>query len=227
MVKENENSDKSVDDIADDDIINIYFKERLDTDEKKYKYLDILDSRIDENKKSMNRLLMIMLILSIAFPLILVTKIRDINIGPFTFNDNNFVLLTIPSIFAFCHYKAIHLQILLSDQIQYYQNLLSLTFNHNVNSLVNLFLRPYFFLRNSVGEHYSEKSKIIIKALNPIKVILALGILFLPYYFIFYSLNQIYMKFGFENTQEKFLFAIPIFFNILSILIKIQVLKRN
>jgi hypothetical protein len=161
-----------------------------------------------------------------AFPLILSAEIRDINIGPFTLNDGNFVLLTIPSIFAFCYYRLVHLHMFLSEQTKYYEELLAIIFNHNVNSFVNMFLRPYFFLKNSAIEHYQEKSKTILLALNPIKVITTLFILFSPYYFVFYSLKENYTRFKFENTHEKIFFSLPIFFMLLSILLKIQVIKR-
>ena len=210
-----------------DDITNVYFKKKLNTDELKNKYLDLLNQRIDENGKSLNKLLMIMFFLVIAFPLILETKISEISVGPFKLKENSFALYMIPSIFAFCHYKVIQVQILLNDQITYFKTLASVIFNHRDYSIVSNLIAPYAFLRSTYSLHFTEKSTTLIRFLKIFWTPITLGIVILPYWFIYYAVKSLYHKYGLDNIQEIMFFSAPILMAFFSIVLIIQLINRK
>ena len=83
----------------DQQISKIIF-EQLDTIESKEKYLNLLNSRIDENRKTLSSLLVIMVLTAFAFPLIVETKISEISVGPFKLRDNLFAISKFP-LFAY------------------------------------------------------------------------------------------------------------------------------
>ncbi len=213
--------------IETDDIINVYFKEKLESNELKNKYLDLLNQRIEENRKSLNRLVMIMFFLVIAFPLILETKISEISVGPFKLKENSFALFIIPSIFAFCHYIAVQVVILLNKQIKYYKGIVSVIFKHRDYSVVNNLLKPYIFLDSTRYFHLTEKSKALSIIIKIFWAPIHIGITLLPYWFIYYTSKIIYYKFGLDNIQEILFFLAPIIISFFSIILVIQVFKRE
>lgn len=213
--------------IETNDIINIYFKDILKSNELKNKYLDLLNQRIEENKKSLNKLVMIMFFLFIAFPLISETKISEISVGPFKLKENSFALYIIPSIFAFCHYKMIQIYFLLIQQIKYYKGLVSVIFHHRNHSTVNNMLKPYFFLDSTRYYHLTEDSKVLINFIKIFWAPIHIGITLLPYWFVYYTAKTIYYKFGLDNIQKIIFFLVPILISFFSIILIIQVFKRE
>lgn len=213
--------------IETDNIINVYFRRVLKTDELKNKYLDLLNQRIDENKKSLNKLLMIMLFLFLAFPLISETKISEISVGPFKLKENSFALYIIPVVFAFCHYKMIQIQLILDRQIKYYRGLVSVIFHHRDYSIVSNLLKPYSFLDSTRYYHLTESSKPLINFIKIFWAPIHIGIILSPYWFIYYTVKTIYYKFGLDNIQVIIFFLAPILISFFTIILLIQDNKRE
>lgn len=222
-----ENRDEKNRYIETDTIITVYFKRILKSNELKNKYLDLLNQRIDENRKSLNRLLLTMFFLVIVFPLILETKISEITVGPFKLKENSIALLIIPSIFAFYHYKTIQIQLILERQIKYYKGLVSVIFHNGQYSIVNNILKPYTFLDSTRFYHLTEDSKPLINFIKIFWIPIHIGIIFLPYWFVYYTVKTIYSKFGLDNIQEIIFFLVPILISFFTIILKIQYFKRE
>lgn len=212
--------------IETDSIINVYFNKVLKNSELKNKYLDLLNQRLDENKKSLNILLMMMFFIIVAFPLILETKISEISIGPFKLRENSFALCIMPSIFAFCHYKAVQIHLLLNRQKRYYRGLTSVLFNHRQYSVVSNIIKPYSFLDSTHYYHFTENSKVLVNFLKILWAPIQLGIIFLPYWFIYTTIKTLYYKYGLDNIQEIMFFLVPILLSFFTIILIIQDIKR-
>lgn len=219
--------DKQNDYIETDILINVYFKKILKTEEQRNKYLDLLNQRIDENKKSLNNLLMIMVFLVIAFPLILETKISEISVGPFKLQENSIALYIIPSIFAFCHYKIIQVNFNLNQQSKYYKGLTSVIFNHTQFSTANYIIIPYSFLESTEYYHFRENSKSLKKILNFFWIPLRFGIFLFPYWFIYYTSKTLFNKYGLNNIQETIFFSSSILISVFAFILTIQYFKRE
>jgi hypothetical protein len=79
----------------------------LITSDSQDSYLDILNNRISDNKKTMGKLFLILLIVGFAYPLLLEAKISEFSIGPFKLDDIQIAIGIIPTIFSFIFYKYI------------------------------------------------------------------------------------------------------------------------
>ncbi|MGN7812486.1 hypothetical protein [Flavobacterium sp. 22076] len=213
--------------IETDILINLYFKKILKSKEKRNKYLDLLNQRIDENKKSLNRLLLIVLFLIIAFPLILQTKIDEISVGPFKLQENTIALYIIPSVFAFCHYKIIQVYLVISSQSKYYMGLTSVIFKHRQFSVANNIIKPYLFLESTAYYHLTEESKSLKKILNFFWYSMLLGIILFPYWFIYYTLKSLFIKYGLNSIQDLMFFLSPIFISCFTFVLTVQHFKRK
>jgi hypothetical protein len=110
-----------------DQISKIILKQLKSTDSRE-KYLNLLINRIEDNRKSLSSLFIIMLLTIFAFPLIVETRISEISIGPFKLQDNSFAISIIPSIFALCYYKYITIFVDLTEQKELYKVLTSQIF---------------------------------------------------------------------------------------------------
>jgi len=219
--------DKQNDYIETDILINVYFKKILKTEEQRNKYLDLLNQRIDENKKSLNNLLMIMIFLIIAFPLILETKISEISVGPFKLQENSIALYIIPAIFAFCHYKIIQINFNLNQQNKYYKGLTSIIFNHTQFSTANYIITPNSFLESAEYYHFRENSKSLKKFLNIFWIPIRFGIFLFPYWFIYYTSKTLFNKYGLNNIQETIFFSFSILISLFALILTIQYFKRE
>lgn len=224
---EQKDIDKEDEYVETDILINLYFKKILKSSEKRSKYLDLLNQRIDENKKSLNRLLLIILFLIIAFPLILETKISEISVGPFKLQENTIALYIIPSIFAFCHYKTIQIYLIISKQSKYYTGLASVFFKHSQFSVASNIIKPYLFLESTAYHHLTEDSKLLKKILDFLWILILLGIILFPYWFVYYTLKSLFIKYGLNNIQDLLFFISPILLSCFTIILTVQHLKRK
>lgn len=77
----------------------------LKNTEHRIKYLEILEKRIDENKKEIGSIFLVLAICGFAFHLLLQRKISEVTIGPFKISDTNIILAIIPTVFTFLYYK--------------------------------------------------------------------------------------------------------------------------
>lgn len=218
---------KQNDYIETDILINVYFKKILKTEEQRNKYLDLLNQRIDENKKSLNNLLMIMIFLIIAFPLILETKISEISVGPFKLQENSIALYLIPTVFAFCHYKIIQVNLNLNMQSKYYKGLTSVIFNHAQYSTANIIITPYSFLESAQYYHFTEESKFSKLLLIISWPLLQFGILIFPYGFTYFTTKILFNKYGLDNTEEILFFFSPITISFFTFILHIQYFNRK
>lgn len=142
----------------DQQISKIIF-EQLDTIESKEKYLNLLNSRIDENRKTLSSLLVIMVLTAFAFPLIVETKISEISVGPFKLRDNLFAISIIPSIFSYCYYKYAAIWTEVIEQKFILKNLTSKIFSIKENSYLNERLKPFSFADHIIEHSIRVQSK--------------------------------------------------------------------
>lgn len=75
-----------------------FIKEQLKSENSKEKYLDILSQRMEDNRKVIGRLFLVLILSAAAFPLIAQTKIAEISIGSFKIIDGDIALAIIPTI---------------------------------------------------------------------------------------------------------------------------------
>lgn len=187
----------------------------------------MLNQRIDENKRSLNRLLLIALFLIIAFPLILQTKISEISVGPFKLQENTIALYIIPCIFAFCHYKIIQVYLVIGSQSKYYMGLTSVIFKHRQFSVANTIIKPYLFLESTAYYHLTEESKSLKRILNIFWFLMLLGIILFPYWFVYYTLKSLFIKYGINSIQDLMFFLSPIFISFFTFILTVQRFKRK
>jgi len=185
-------------------------------------YADLLNTRTDENRKSMSRLSITLLLCYFAFPLITESKISEISFGPFKLSDNIIAMGIIQSIFAFVYYKYITVWIDLVEQKMTYKILTSKIFSISQKSFLNQRLWPYSFLDSVMFYHLDEKSKVLSCLATFFWVPIGLIILIFPFVFEYYTITTLYQKFGFDTLLKKIIIITPILIGIFTILIIIQ-----
>ena len=114
-----------------------HIKEELKTEKYKEKFLDILTQRMEENRKALGRLFLVLLLTFIAFPLIAETKITEISIGPFKIVDSDIALALIPTIFTYAYYKYLLIWFDFVEQKRTYRLLTMDYFNFKTDSFLN------------------------------------------------------------------------------------------
>lgn len=195
--------------------------------ENQERYSDFLSSRIDENRKSMSRLSITLLLCYFAFPLIVESKISDISFGPFKLSDNLIALGIIPSVFAFVYYKYITVWIDLVEQKMTFRILTSKIFSIEKKSFLNQKLWPHSFLDSIMMYHLEEKSIILGCLTMFFWVPIGLIILIFPFAFEYYMISTIYEKFGYDTFIKKVILITPILIGVFTLLIIFQVAKRD
>lgn len=207
--------------------ISKYITEELNSAELREKYLGIINQRIDENRKAINGISMILILTIFSFPLIQETKITEISIGPFKLNDNSFAISIIPSIFALCYYKYVTIWIDLVEQKSVYKILTSKIFLLKEKSYLNDRIKHYSFLDSILYLHFEEKSKILGCFVSLIWIPILLGFMFFPFYFEYYTVKTLYLKFGLKNIFDWTFFMTPILIGVFTILMFIQAGKKD
>jgi hypothetical protein len=196
--------------------------EQLNTVELKEKYLNLLNFRIDENRKSLNTLLTVMVLTVFAFPLIVETKISEISIGPFKLKDNLFAISIIPSIFAYCYYKYAAMWIELIEQKFICKNLTSKIFSINETSYLNERLKPFSFADHIIYHSAQVKSKKLGCFLGFFWIPTIIGLIFFPFLFEYYTVKTLYLKTGLNKILDWVFFLTPIITGVFTILIYYQ-----
>ncbi|PZX92163.1 hypothetical protein DOS84_16600 [Flavobacterium aquariorum] len=201
---------------------------KLSTLEMQEKYLNLLNFKIEENRKSMGGLAIIMILLFLAFPLLIQTKISEISVGPFKLLDNTFAISIIPSVFAFCYYKYIMIWVDLSEQKNIYKCLTSKIFDIEYKSYLNIRLRS-FSLIDSIENYNNNNQKTTpfgcLVDLIYLPVIIA--IILMPYFFEYYCANFLFHKYGINSILNFIFFFSPIVLGLCTISIFFQVGKKD
>jgi hypothetical protein len=197
------------------------------TIENQERYFDLLNTRIEENRKSMSRLFITLLLCYFAFPLIIESKISEISFGPFKLSDNIIALGIIPSVFALVYYKYLTVWIDLAEQKMTYKILASKIFFVEQKSFLNQRILPYSFLDSILLYHLEEKSKSLGCLIAFFWIPIGLSIIVLPFVFEYYMISSLLQKFGFDTFLKKIIIIIPILISLFTILIFIQFGKKD
>lgn len=190
-------------------------------------YADVLNKRIEENRKSMSRLSLTLALCYFAFPLITESKIEEISIGPFKLSDNIIAMGVIPSVFAFIYYKYITVWIDLVEQKMTYKVLTSRVFAIETESFLNKKLSPYSFMDSIMFYHLNEKMNFLGCLTTLLWVPIGLITITFPYVFEYYMISTLYQKFGFDTLLEKVIIITPALIGMFTILIIVQAGKRD
>ncbi len=208
-------------------VISKLIEEEIGTKELQEKYLNLLISRIDENRKSIRNLISIMLVTVLAFPLIIETKISEISFGPFKLQDNSFAISIIPTIFAFSYYKYITVWYDLIDQKNVYKILTAGILSIEKESLLNEILRPYSFFDSVAKNHLKEKSKTLGCIITLLWLPIIIGIGVFPFIFEYYSIKILYTKFRLRTIFDWVFLISPILTSLFTLIVMIQVGKKD
>lgn len=205
-----------------DEEISKIILEKLNTIELKEKYLNLLNLRIDENRKSLNSLLIILILTAFAFPLIVETKISEISIGPFKLNDHLFAISIIPSIFAYSYYKYATLWIELIEQKIIFKNLTSKIFSIKEYSYLNERLKPFSFVDHIIYHNTQVKSKKLGCILGLFLIPTIIGLIFFPFLFEYYTVKTLYLKTGLNEMFDYVFIFTPIIIGVFTLFIYYQ-----
>ncbi|WP_396596909.1 hypothetical protein [Dokdonia sp. R86516] len=205
-----------------DNIITTLIENELKSNELKEKYLSLLISRIEENRKTMRRYSSLLILIMFSYYLIFSTTISEISIGPLKFKDNSIVILLLPSMFSFIYYRYIAVWIELADQKHVYSNTTSKLFNLDFNSLLNDRLRFNSLIETFIIQHLNEKSGFLSFIVNLLWVPIAYGLIISPFIFNIYSTVNIYRKFEMTTFFEWLLFLTPIVIGFFTLLVLIK-----
>lgn len=176
----------------------------------KEKYLDLLLTRISENRKRMNQILLALFFTVIGFPLLISSNVKELSIGPIKLDEFKIVISSIPTLFAFLYYKYISIWMDLTDQKMTYRVMSSKFFNVEIDSFLNQRLRPYSFLDSIMDKHLKNYKKKVGCLISMLWISGALFALLFPLLFEIYSLKILYEKYQLEEFMDWVFFATPI-----------------
>ena len=202
-------------------------QKQLTDQQSKEKYLDILNVRIEDNRKSIGKIFIILILTTLSFPLLIDTKIVEISLGPFKIIDSNIVLSLLPLIFNYSYYKYLMIWYDLAEQKITYKLLTSIVFNIGQKSFLNERLKP-FSITDSISKHHNQEKNDKVGYLAALLLIPSGLILILfPFIFEIYLLIKV-----FEVLRPKYFFEWLIFITsiltvLFTILMLIQVIKND
>jgi hypothetical protein len=196
--------------------------EQLNSNELQEKYLNLLNLRIEENRKTLSAILTIMILTVFAFPLIIETKISEISIGPFKLHDNSFAISIIPSIFAVCYYKYASIWIELTEQKIVFKNLTSKIFSIKQTSYLNDRIKPFSFTDFIILNHLQVKSQKMGCLLAIFWIPFLTVLMFFPFLFEYYTVKTLYVRTSLDTLLDWVFFLVPILTGIFTLLIYIQ-----
>lgn len=199
----------------------------LKNSEQQQKYLEILEKRMDENKKSIGNIFLLLVLCGFAFQLLLKTKISEVNIGPFKLNDTNIIFLLIPTVFTFLYNKYLMIWYDFVEQKTVYKVLTSLIFDIKDESYLNDRIRP-FSITDSVSKYHNQDKWNLTGCLSYIFWV-PVGVFILLFPFIY----ECYLVYEIINNLESisgFYYVIittPILIIIFTILMLIRVVEKG
>lgn len=208
------------------DTIDI-IEDQLQTKEAKEKYLEIMSTRLDESKKIMNKTLIWMLIVVIAFILISLSKIDNVSVSVFGKIDKHTILLISPSLFALMYYYYILTWMHFLQQKKIYAHLTGLLFKIDVESHLNDHIQP-FNLMEVITKHHDSDNKNSTGCLTSIILIPMLAfIAFFPILFIWFSITSNQNTLNLELKGSVLSLLLPIIIAILLLLMLIKSIRIN
>lgn len=211
--------------MSQEDFVKKLVPENLQTKEKQEKYLEILDKRLEENRKSLGGLFIILIFCVLANHLLLQTKISEINIGPFKVTDNKIIFGLLPTIYTLVYYKYLMIWVEIADQKRIYNVLTSIYFSLDNKSLLIDKIQP-FSLVDSVIRH--QKSKNTLGCLtNLVWLLIAIFVLFSPFLYEYYLIYKLFIDLQPKNIFDWFLFICPILISIYTILMLMNVIRNQ
>ncbi|RSK39047.1 hypothetical protein [Mangrovimonas spongiae] len=210
-----------------DEKIQSLIKEELKSESSREKYLNILDHRIDDNRKSMGKHFLVLLLTALAFPLLMETKISEISIGPLKIIDSKIALSLIPTVFTFVYYKYLMIWFDLVEQKRTFKLLTAELFGIDVKSFLNDRLKP-FSITDSIDKHHSQRKLDSIGCITYFFWIPTGFILILfPFAFEFYLIKKVFEILNPKSIFEWLLFIAPILIGLFTILMLIQVIRND
>lgn len=211
--------------MSQEDFINKLLHENLQTKEKQEKYLEILDKRIEENRKSLGGLFIILIFSILAIHLLLQTKILEINLGPLKITDNKIIFGLIPTIFTLVYYKYLMIWVEISDQKRIYNALTSNYFSLNPKSLLIDKIKPFSII-DSIGRHTKDENTLGFLT-NLIWIPISMFVLFSAFIYEFYLIYKLFIDLQPKNIFDWFLFICPMIISIYTILMLMNVIKNQ
>ncbi|WP_309840420.1 hypothetical protein [Chryseobacterium sp. SLBN-27] len=211
--------------MSQEDFIKKLLQEDLQAKEKQEKYFEILDKRIEENRKSLGELFIVLIFCVLANHLLLQTKISEINLGPFKITDNKIIFGLLPTIYTLVYYKYLMIWVEISDQKRIYSIITSNYFSLNNKSLLFDKIKPFSII-DSIDRH--QKSKSTFGCLtNLIWIPIALFVLISPFLYEYYLIYQLFIDLQPKNLFDWFLFICPILISLYTIMMLINVIKNQ
>lgn len=211
--------------MSQEDFIKKLLQEDLQAKEKQEKYFEILDKRIEENRKSLGGLFFVLIFCVLANHLLLQTKISEINLGPFKITDNKIIFGLLPTIYTLVYYKYLMIWIKISDQKRIYSIITSNYFSLNNKSLLIDKIKPFSII-DSIDRH--QKSKSTLGCLtNLIWIPIGLFVLISPFLYEYYLIYQLFIDLQPKNIFDWFLFICPILISLYTILMLLNVIKNQ
>lgn len=202
-------------------------QEGLKSKESKEKYLDILNQRMEDNRKALGRLFIVLILSAIAFPLIADTKIAEISIGPFKIIDSDIALAIIPTIFTYAYYKYLLIWFDFVEQKRTYRLLTTNYFGFEYDSFLNDRLNP-FSVVDSISRHHTQEKFDMIGCLSYLLWIpTAFVLIFLPFATEFYLIKRTFEIVLPTSLIDWTVVIIPILIALFTILSLIQVIKND
>jgi len=169
-----------------------FIKEELKSENSKEKYLDILSQRMEDNRKAIGRLFLVLILSAAAFPLIAQTKIAEISIGPFKIIDGDIALAIIPTIFTYTYYKYLLIWFDFVDQKRTFRLVTSAYFGLKSDSFLNERLNPFSVIDSITRHNKQEKMDIIGCLSNLLWIPTAFVLIFLPFGIEYYLIKETY-----------------------------------
>lgn len=209
-----------------DEKSNKLLSDSLKTENSREKFLELLDKRIEENRKSLGGLFVILILCALSFNLLLQTKISEINIGPLKINDNKVIFALIPTIFTFVYYKYIMIWVEISEQKRTYNNLTSIIFEIENNSTLNNVIKP-FSITDSIFKHQENEKGFLGCLTNLFWIPIGLFMMFIPFVYEYYLIDKLVRNLKPTNFFEWFLFICPIIISIYTIITLINVVRNG
>ncbi len=213
--------------LSKDKRISSFIQEELKTESAKEKFLDILIQRLEDNRKALGSVFLVLLFTAIAFPLIAETKISEISIGPFKIIDSDIALVIIPTIFTFAYYKYLLIWFDFVEQKRTYRLLTKDYFKFKSNSYLNDRLNP-FSITDSISRHHAQEKFGVFGCLSYLLWIpTALVLVFLPFGVEFYMIKETFEIIQPDTIIKWVIIFIPILITLFTIFSLVQVFRND
>jgi hypothetical protein len=187
-------------------------------------YLNILNQRIDDNRKAMGRLFLVLILVGLAFPLLQEAKISEVSIGPFKISDIQIAIAIIPTVFAFTFYKYMLTWFNIVEQKKIFKNLTSIVFNIDTDSSLNKNLRS-FSITDSLDNYIGKKLDTFGCLASLLWIPTGLVLFLFPFIYEVYLIKSIRNIFGLDSFLSWVIFITPLLIGIFTVVHIIQIIR--